>query len=441
MRSSDRSGDSTHRGDDAALACRRFWLSRGTAPDLSDNGFLLDPDSPRAVYARTWAVPFEVLANIPVLGLLGEPGIGKTTVLKQETLRLTAALQDSADRVLQVDPAAYASDGLACQTIFRSRQFRAWKKGRGRLHLLLDGFDTCLRHVEPLVALLLARFEQESLDRLSPRIACRRAEWPEDLEAGLRRLWPETTHAQSERAVEVVELAPLRKIEVCAIAEASGVGGEEFLKEVERVGAHQLANRPSALRFLLSSFRNHRELPSRKTDLYREGCLVLCDEVREDLRRKSQTQKLSSGLRFAVAGRLAAVSAFSRRTGIWSASRGNPTPEGDIRREELCGRKERFERQVSNVKENAIREAMDTGLFRSLGPHRLGFSHQVYAEYLAAQYLVDHQLPVPAILRLILHPDGSGAVVPQLRETAAWLSHQYLVGSCRDDTKDSANAL
>jgi hypothetical protein len=44
------------------------------------------------------------------------------------------------------------------------------------------------------------------------------------------------------------------------------------------------------------------------------------------------------------------------------------------------------------------------------------------ADYLAAQYLVDHQLPVPAILQLILHPDGSGTVVPQLRETAAWLA-------------------
>ncbi len=65
---------------------------------------------------------------------------------------------------------------------------------------------------------------------------------------------------------------------------------------------------------------------------------------------------------------------------------------------------------------------METGLFRSAGPHRIAFSHQTYSEYLAAQYLVDHRLPVPEILRLILHADGSGKVVPQLRETAAWLA-------------------
>jgi hypothetical protein len=69
-----------------------------------------------------------------------------------------------------------------------------------------------------------------------------------------------------------------------------------------------------------------------------------------------------------------------------------------------------------------MNEALDTGLFQSKGEHRIGFSHQTYIEYLSAQYLVARQLPVPTILRLICDEDKSGKVVPQLRDTAAWLA-------------------
>ena len=69
-----------------------------------------------------------------------------------------------------------------------------------------------------------------------------------------------------------------------------------------------------------------------------------------------------------------------------------------------------------------LRETLDTGLFRSFEPHRIGFSHQTYSEFLAAQYLIDHDLGTGEILSLILSQDGSRKVVPQLRETAAWLA-------------------
>jgi len=410
-------------GDDVASAvsrCRRFWLARGTSPDLSDDGYLADPESPRAAFAPRSAVPFETLLDYPVLGLLGEPGMGKSTVLIQETQRLQAAARESGDDVLRIDLVACGTDGLVCQRIFGSKVFKTWKKGRGRLHILLDGFDTCLQHVPTLVALLLERFEQQTRDRLLLRIACRTAEWPVDLEAGLQRLWKQKS-AEFPAPVGVFELAPLRRDDVCTVAEATGLRGEEFLKEVDRVGAHQFANRPITFQFLLNLFRSGKGFPARKVDLYREGCLVLCDEHRYDLRRRRNAEKLSAGQHFAV-GRLAAVSVFSRRTAIWTASRGNVMPDGDVRIDGLLGRKERFESEFTDVDENAVREALNTGLFHAIGLHRLGFSHQTYAEYLAAQYLVDHQMPVPEILRLILHADDSGKVVPQLRETAAWLA-------------------
>jgi len=160
----------------------RFWLPRGTAPDLSDNGFLVDPESLHAPFTST-AVRLEMLADLPVLGLLGEPGMGKTTALRQETQRLTAQTND--ERVLQVDLSACGTDVLVCRNLFESVKFRSWRRSKARLHLFLDGLDTCLQHVKTLVALLLERLDEVPRDRLSLRVAYSRHK----LRAVARRRW------------------------------------------------------------------------------------------------------------------------------------------------------------------------------------------------------------------------------------------------------------
>ena len=49
-------------------------------------------------------------------------------------------------------------------------------------------------------------------------------------------------------------------------------------------------------------------------------------------------------------------------------------------------------------------------------------AHQTYAEFLAAHYLRHCGMAAPQMLHLILYPDGSGKVVSQLQEVAAWLA-------------------
>ena len=58
-------------------------------------------------------------------------------------------------------------------------------------------------------------------------------------------------------------------------------------------------------------------------------------------------------------------------------------PEEDITVSEMCGGKESYNGQEIEVSEAAIREVLDTGLFSSRGPNRIGWAHQTYAEYLA----------------------------------------------------------
>jgi hypothetical protein len=398
--------------ESVALECPRFWAPRGSTPDLCNDGFLVDR---RFRLQQEPPLPLEALADLPVLGLLGEPGMGKSSVLQREARDLQTATRETRDQVLRVDLTACGTDILVCQKIFQSSQFSSWKQNEGRLHLLLDGFDTCLQHVETLVALLLDRLAYVPTERLCLRIACRSSDWPADLESGLIKLW-------GEESVGIWELAPLRRRDVDEAAKAFGCSGDSFLAEVDRLGASQFANRPITLRFLLNAFSEGRALPPRRTDLYREGCQVLCDEWRDDLRRTQRSQHLSLGQRFALAHKLAAITVFCQATAIYTGPRHDLPLDGDVRLEDLLGGQERWGRESSDVTRQAVLEAMDTGLFRSLGPHRIGFSHQTYAEFLAAEYLVNNGLGVPEMLRLVLHPDGSGKVVPQLHETASWLA-------------------
>jgi hypothetical protein len=130
-------------------------VPRGTAPDLSDDEYLVDPESLGSVYGEVPAVPFEALGHFPVLGLLGEPGMGKTTTPSQEAKRLEADARAKGDFVLWVDLAGCGTDLFVSQSIFESKEFRSWKKSTNPLQLFLDGFDTCLQYVPTFVALLL----------------------------------------------------------------------------------------------------------------------------------------------------------------------------------------------------------------------------------------------------------------------------------------------
>jgi hypothetical protein len=399
---------------------RRFWVLRGDDPDLSDDGFLVDPDWEMGIEGfdkNIWngrdvagfAVPFKSIEKFPVLVLLGELGIGKTTALEGYRDQTAAEVSKFGECVRFVDLRRYGEASL--ERLFRSIRFKL-SKTVDRLHLFLDGLDECLLWVPNLDGLLLEFFSKLPHDRELLRIACRTAEWPVELEARLRGLW-------GQESVGVYELAPLRRLDVRQAVEVRGLSAGDFLKQVADVGAIAFANKPITLRFLLNFFSRRQPLPSKSTDLYREGCCLLCAESRE-ARRRAQ---LSEGQRLAVACRLAAAVIFGGRSAIWTAPRSEPPPSEDLRMAELLGGEESFGREtVQQVTPNTIRETLASGLFRSRGEHRVGFSHQSYAEFLAAEYIRQRQVPVPTIRGLLSHQDGSGKIVPQLRGTAYWLA-------------------
>jgi len=392
---------------------KRFWCPRGGRINLSDGGFLVDPDERWGSAMNPDVVPFGSVAHFPCLILLGEPGIGKSTALEGERDRAEERAASSGGETHWVDLRAYQTDSRLHQDLFESPALCSWRQGTHHLDLFLDSLDECRMRIDNVAAVLANELEQLPVDRLSVRIACRTAEWPSGLESALRRLW-------GNDAVKAFELAPLRRVDVAEAARATGVDPNAFLSELGRREAVPLAIKPVTLDFLLNTYRRRQGFPASQAQLYAEGCRLLCEETSESRRDAKLFGDLTAEQRLAVAARIAAIAIFCNRYAIWTGVDQGDVPSEDIRLEDLIGGTEGKKDAAVAVSQPAIRETLDTGLFSSRGLNRIGWAHQTYAEFLAARFLVEHGLPADRIMRLILHPDGK--IVPQLRETAAWVA-------------------
>jgi predicted NACHT family NTPase len=61
---------------------KRFWCPRSGNINLTDGGYLYDPDAEWGKADNPDLVSLEAIAEIPCLVLLGEPGIGKSQELE-----------------------------------------------------------------------------------------------------------------------------------------------------------------------------------------------------------------------------------------------------------------------------------------------------------------------------------------------------------------------
>jgi len=408
-------GDSV-RMSSQAYDWKRFWCPRTGSINLSDGGYLYDPESEFGRIYNPDVVPFESLASVPCLALLGEPGIGKTHAMQAERKAIDTKIEKEGDQTLWLDLRSYGSEDRLVRNLFETRTFPSWAKGIHRLHLFLDSLDECLLRIDTLSALLVDEFKRYPTERLYLRIACRTADWPKSLEDGLRQLW-------GDDAVGVYELTPLRRVDVIEATKANDLAPEAFLGEIDRMEVVPLAIKPVTLDFLLNTYRRNGQLPSTQAELYLQGCRLLCEETSESRRDARLMGAFTAGQRMAVAARIAAVTVFANRYAIWTGVDQGDVPEEDTTIEELSGRNESVDGEQFQVTEAAVREALATGLFSSRGPSRMGWAHQTYAEFLTARYLVEHEMTLTQMMSLIVHPgDPDGKIVPQLHEPTAWLA-------------------
>jgi hypothetical protein len=326
------------------------------------------------------------------------------------------ALQSESGSVLFRNLRQYDSTQSLKEDLFLDSEFQRWASGDGSLTLALDSLDEALLEIGVLATWLVNQLQRYPTDRLRLRIACRTAHWPQVVEDGLCRIWPGDQFG-------VFELAPLTAAEVVSAAVSRDLDPAAFMAEVARHDAAGLAGKPTTLRFLLDVFARHEALPETRTDLYALGCLLLCEED-EERRVSRRAGRLTPDERLAVARRIAAATVFGNRAAIWRGADPSAAPSAELPRSELIGGSEPGaggNRVTVTLRE--IEETLGTGLFSGRAGTSLGWAHQTYAEFLAAQWVVANNLSLPQIESLIKHPDDpDGRFIPQLKETIAWLA-------------------
>jgi hypothetical protein len=330
--------------------------------------------------------------------------------LKEEADRAAAFPTDTNTVSIYADLRAFFTDAVLLHRIFESEKFTAWKNGTSHLFFHLDSLDEALLRIDSIANLLASVLPELPTDRMSIRIACRTAVWPANiLETALTSIWGDS--------VGVFELAPLRRKDIFTALEANDILVEGFMRAVFAAQAVPFAIKPLTLKMLLTIYQRRGNLPSSNLDLYRQGCLALCEEQNKSRRDSGRSGKLNAIQRMRLAGRIAAATILGNRFAVWTGPEID-CPNEDIRVSALAGCREQGEFAAFDASDEDVREVLDTGLFSSRGEGRMSWAHQGYGEFLSALYLFDRGVPAKTILKVLLHP--AGGLVPQLSVVAAW---------------------
>ncbi|MDZ8083408.1 MAG: CHAT domain-containing protein [Nostoc sp. DcaGUA01] len=399
---------------------KRFWCPLSGWYKLADDGYLYDPKSELGKIYNPHLVTFEDISKTPCLVFLGEPGIGKTTTLKQAYEQVCAQASKSTDACIWFNLGDYESDKDLCLAIFQSKTFQDWIHGTHSLHLFLDSLDEGLLSIKILVRIL-----KREIDKITKlpcsciyfRISCRTADWSETLEEKLKEKWGKSNFG-------IYELVPLLRDDVIEASNKNNLVDDKFLQHIFERQATPLAIKPITLDFLLSTYRKNGQFPHSQKYLYEQGCLQLCEEVNQDRRESGFVGELSAKQRLILASRIAALILFSNRTAILTSPKYGDLLDSDIAISDICLGSESINQQEFLISEDCVKEVLSiTGLFSYRGNNRMSFTHQTYTEFLAAWYLVQHQTPLNQIMKLIVSPeDPQHKLIPQLHETAAWIA-------------------
>jgi hypothetical protein len=397
---------------------KRFWCPADGSFSLADHGFLYDPDSEFGKRLHPDVVPFSELEASPCAVLLGEPGIGKSTAIKQDIATTRRRVQETGGIVIAINLGEYGDEGRLIDDILQSESFRHWLTTDSALHLFLDSLDECRLQIPHVAKILRREFSriQTQLGRLHLRIACRTADWPSSLTESLEQLWGGPPL--------IFQLVPLRRRDVFLAAEREGLDADAFIADLIRSGAQPLAIKPLSLRFLLDMYKSGKGLPASQAELYERGCRLLCEEANPDRQDARQKGLLSADQRFAIASRIAGALVLCNKSSIFRIdSARNASSAETVAVSDIVGKTEVVGGSATQVGSAEIEEALGTGLFSGRGDGRVGFAHQTYAEFLAARYLMTSAISFNQKMALLRNSAcDDKRIVPQLAETAAWLA-------------------
>lgn len=400
----------------------RYWYPRGVRPTLVDD-YLVLPNAKQHWFSpgqTTTLKTLPELAEVPCLILLGDPGTGKSNEISTEAARLGTTLVEGF--VVKRLDLKLRTESLIEKQVFRSEEFIGWTEGRHALALFFDSMDECWRRVPELGPVIIAELEPHLKKKLPPlylRLGCRAAEWREEIEGDLRRLFGDTKESEK---VQVWELAPLAEENVRVAAKTCGLE-DVFLNEVKEREVNAFAAHPITLRMLLATAQEGGPLSRDRAEIYQKGCELLCRDSHHDEKRPP---RLSSTLpqRLICASYLAAAGVLSNRYLLFGATERRPDDEsGTIAAQDVLGQRTLVAGADFEITREIFVETLQTGLFDAQSGDLFSWRHQSYAEYLAASYLHLRQIPAEEIVQSLCDTSSGRALLwPQVEETACWLA-------------------
>ncbi|MFB7048717.1 NACHT domain-containing protein [Streptomyces microflavus] len=361
----------------------------------------------------------EVVSAVGAMVVLGEPGAGKTSMLRGLTSTLPR-VEDIWDQAF--DGCLWVTGGDLTEASYHEELGRhldalptagqAPGIGAGALTVVLDQTDE-----SPLRPSLPRRLQKalrnKDTNRIRILMACRTADYPAPMTAVL---------SEALGACHCVDLAPLSRQEAVALADsAAEVNGEELVKAAEAAGAAVLASVPLTLELLVMTYRKDGQLRGSAEHLFARGVHCLVEEP--DRNRLSRQVATTAPQRLQVAGRIAAWMMLSGRRSVWCGS-GLTAGDFDLPDGILAGGREGAAAGSFDVTPQVLQETLATALFAGPDGKRTAFRHSSVAAYLAARYLTTRHTTQQQLRNLLLVGTPAGvtrSVPPPLRETAAWL--------------------
>ncbi|GAA2392075.1 hypothetical protein GCM10010170_104650 [Dactylosporangium salmoneum] len=281
----------------------------------------------------------------------------------------------------------------------------------GRQHvLLLDSVDECKARAGTLAGILERRLPKLIGAGLRVVASCRSGE----LSAAVRNLFQRLGGDPA-----LVELQPLRASDVWRYAETHSLDGGEFLRQVRAARAESLAVIPQTLELLCAAASFDVTLFERRVDLYEFGVSKLLELPLRDNEPSEGGRARAPRSLWLAAERAAALTLLTGASGLWTAP--TSAERGIVHYQEVTGGEPDGTGSVIEVVAADAQAALAGPLFAPAGPDVRTVVHRSFGAYLTARFLQRRQLSAPQLQSLLVGSAAGRAIVPQLRETAAWL--------------------
>ena len=341
-------------------------------------------DDDRASVSETArSKPLAAFRECPAYVLLGDPGMGKTTVFDTEACAL-------GKNALKVDARDFAN--------FDAKDHPEWA---GRT-LLIDGLDEIRVGQSDLITPLdRIRRNLDKLGKPHFRLSCRPADW---LTVDQKRL----SAVSPSGGITMLRLDPLDLEGSTKLLEgkSSVSNAQAFLEEAKARHMEGMLVNPQTLDLLVRAVRDG-IWPRSRTETFEGACLAMASEHNEEhlsIRPPKDPCRILD-----TAGKLSAAAVISGTRGFATTAK-----KANEDYPHIASIQHPYE---------ACRQASESYLFRHAEPSRVVPIHRHIAEYVAARHiasLIRDGLPASRVLALISGSDGS--VVSELRGLSAWLA-------------------